>query len=375
MSEVIAIQQVDDPQDVIHRAIQSLANGQLIILPTETRYVLAANALKNDASARLKKWTQELALGRTLLATTCQIAALDYVPGMNALAQRLMRRCWPGPVGFEIQNEVELIGLCDALPVAARDLVCQDGLVGLRVPAHDVIKEILRLLPGPLLLTGEFRGSFENEGSSVPWAGLPDEAAVLTINDGRTRYNNASSLVRVHGASWKMIHEGVITERTIKHLASHYVLFVCTGNTCRSPMAEALFRRLLASKLGCLDDELASRGFLVASAGLGAVGGDRPSPQAVEVMNRKGIDLTNHESQPFSDRLVMQADQIFTMTRSHRDAILDRFPDAANRVQMVAANGRDISDPYGSHVDVYQKCAEELEQHLQVIVDRMTNTP
>jgi protein-tyrosine phosphatase len=133
-------------------------------------------------------------------------------------------------------------------------------------------------------------------------------------------------------------------------------------------MAEGIFRRLLAEKLGCTDEELSERGYIVASAGLSAMPGARPSPHAVEVLKQKSIDLTGHESQPLSERLLQQADRVFTMTRNHRDAILMECPEAEQRVHLLSRKGTDISDPYGSQVDVYHKCAEEMEQHLRAIL-------
>jgi protein-tyrosine phosphatase len=81
-------------------------------------------------------------------------------------------------------------------------------------------------------------------------------------------------------------------------------------------------------------------------------------------MRARGLDLSNHESRPVSDSLVRFADLILTMTLGHRDAILDRWPEAADTIQLVCRDGRDVGDPIGGDVAEYERCAAQIEQHL-----------
>jgi protein-tyrosine phosphatase len=129
-------------------------------------------------------------------------------------------------------------------------------------------------------------------------------------------------------------------------------------------MAEAMCRSIVATRLGCSINELEDRGVVVSSAGISASMGGRPSPEAVVIMSEWGIDLSSHESQQLSEQLIRHADVIWTMTRSHRQAILHQWPDASGRVHLLRADGQDVSDPIGGPTDQYRRCAEQIKAEL-----------
>ena len=159
---------------------------------------------------------------------------------------------------------------------------------------------------------------------------------------------------------FEILRAGVVSEQTLKRLASVVVLFVCTGNTCRSPMAEGMFRQAMAERLGCRARELEDRGVVAASAGLAAMMGGRASAEAVVVLKRMGIDLSTHESQPLTEPLVRSADLILAMTRGHRQAIISEWPDAADRVRLVCHSGADVADPIGGPPELYERCGRKF---------------
>jgi protein-tyrosine phosphatase len=134
-------------------------------------------------------------------------------------------------------------------------------------------------------------------------------------------------------------------------------------------MAEGLFRKVLGERLKCSEDELFDRGFMVASAGLSAHPGAPASPEAVALLTRRGIDLSGHASQPITDRLLDQTDHIYTMTAAHREALLSVRPDLHERVQLLARDHSDISDPIGGSFEVYEACQREIESHVTAIVN------
>lgn len=162
------------------------------------------------------------------------------------------------------------------------------------------------------------------------------------------------------------------------------ILFVCTGNTCRSTMAEALFKHILANRKD------GPQNIKVMSAGIYAWEGDKASPGAVEALREKGIDVMGHSSKLLTPKLVEKADLVLTMTSNHKRAVLEMCPGAGGKVytlkEYVLNNGDkelyisgsalkeidyDIKDPYGQSVNVYRESAEELEKHLRMLIDKI----
>lgn len=384
---VIDVAHADDLRDVVHRAVQALVEGQLIAVPTETVYGIAASACNAAAVQRLAELKQRRPEAPFALAIKGAEEAEDYVPNWGTLARRIARRAWPGPVTLVVDAD-HPEGLMRQLPETTRQYCAPQGTVGLRVPANRVLQDVLRMIAGPLALTSANRaGGTEAKTAEEVVASFDDEIA-LVLDDGPAHYGQASSVVRVpslpNGAAAKneglgkvgfqILREGVVSEATIDRLSRYLVLIVCTGNTCRSPMGSVLMRHRLAEVLGCVDGEIESHGIEVASAGLAAAGGAPASYEAVATVEKRGLDLAGHTAQQLTEQLVRHADLVLTMTRGHRDAIVAQWPDAAARTRMLMPTGGDVSDPIGGPAEIYEACASQIDQavatHAQWIADQ-----
>jgi len=133
-------------------------------------------------------------------------------------------------------------------------------------------------------------------------------------------------------------------------------------------MAETLFKKRLAERLGCMVDELPARGFSVLSAGLAAMIGGEAAYEAIEVVRTYGGDLTRHRSQPLSVALAAQADYLIGMTRSHVTMMSEYYPQLGTEPRLLNPAGEDLADPVGCPRDVYEDCARQIWQALETLL-------
>ena len=142
------------------------------------------------------------------------------------------------------------------------------------------------------------------------------------------------------------------------------ILFVCSGNTCRSAMAEGMLRAMLK--------ERGMEGFRVRSAGIAAFSGEKASPQAVRVMGELGIDLSGHRARRLDTGMLKEADQILAMTGGNKIAVQSWEPSVWEKLhtlkEYAGMDGGDIQDPYGRSEDIYRRTRDEIRLALEKLM-------
>jgi tRNA threonylcarbamoyl adenosine modification protein (Sua5/YciO/YrdC/YwlC family) len=346
-AQILKVTQEKFDPAVLESAAKALREGGLVVFPKETTYGIAAN-FNDDATVRKLAEIKKEPPGQVPVIHIADRDNLSrWVARISPQAIRLMNRFWKGPLTIVFPSRT-------------------GGEIGVRYPNHDVALELIRRAGVPIVASS---ASLSGEPACVRGddaVRLFKDRVACIIDRGETRYKTPSTVVRVTGPRIEIVREGAIARSLIEELDYHHVIFVCTGNTCRSPIAEAMARELMAKKYKVKPDELERvKGIRISSAGTGAMGGQDMSISSRQVLEEMSFHPHRHSSTPLSFSLVEEADQIYVMSHSHREQILDWVPEAAPKVKLLDPSGRDVDDPIWGDVEVYRDCAMHIRKCIE----------
>ena len=391
MPSLLSLESATDAEitEAAERAAGVLREGGLVVFPTETVYGVAASAASDTGIARLR----ELRGVESTAAFTVHLASPDdaakYADLSHPHLSRLVHKAMPGPITLRVavdedtaRDRLEALGL-DA---EAADRIYEGGvsgevagetvggMVGLRCPDDPLALALLEAADGPVVAASAGAVGGRAALTARDARDAMGDRVDLILDGGRTRYAKGSTVVRVDVArgagdgpdavKLEVEREGVFDERTLRRLTRYTLLLVCSGNTCRSPMAEGIAASLLAKSRGLEPGELEAAGVRVVSAGVFAAGGAAASGDAVRALAEEGIDLSQHRSRPLSPTLLQEADRVYTMTRAHLDAILAAAPWTRTPVERLDPDA-DIEDPIGTDLPSYQSTAATIRQAVE----------
>jgi len=336
----------------IEEAARAIAAGALVAFPTETVYGIACRADDPQAVERLKAIKGRPADKHFTLHIGRKEDVARHVPEVPPVAEKLMRRYWPGPLTIVFPTPDS------------------HGL-GIRLPASRVAQELLRRAGVPVIAPSANRSGEAPLTSAAEVIRILGDDLDLILDGGRCTYAEASTVVRVTDDAWEILREGAIGADQIRRTLGKTILFVCTANTCRSPMAEMLCKELLADRLGCAIEDLPRNGYNVLSAGTTGIDNCPASSQAVEAMRRWGLDLSKHRSRPVTPGLIEDADMVFVMAGHHRDSIRRVLPEATGKIELMDPPDHDIEDPVGGSGEDFAACADTIERCLRQVLPRL----
>jgi protein-tyrosine phosphatase len=349
-TEVVRVQDRTAFREELERAGAILRAGGLVAFPTETVYGIAVSAESPGAVERLYALK-----GRPRSKPMSMMVASSEVvrrrcPDLSPTAIGLMQRFWPGALTL-------------VLPCRAPD-GAPGALVGYRYPSHPLALGLVRAAGVPLLVpSANLSGQPPATTAEEVLAQFPDQLD-LVIDGGPANRGVASTVVQVVGDEITVLREGAIPEWRIRQPRLASVLFVCAGNTDRSPLAAALLRRRLAAQLGCAEADLEARGYRIASAGIAAEPGRRASRRVRAVAREEfhpPIDLDAHRAAKLDSGMLAGATRVICMERAQREEILAFFPERVRDVMLLDPEGNDVEDPAGEPTSTYRRLARRLD--------------
>jgi len=349
------------------KAARAIAAGKLVGFATETVYGIAALATNDETMARLRELKNRPRRPFSFHVGRRQDVG-RYVAHVPPGAQRLINKSWPGPItlllptgGKLADRKLQRAGLYDRL--------CSDGLIGLRCPDLRVAQQMLSGVDGPVVAPSANLAGEQSPRSADEVLAQLDGQIDMLLDSGPTQYGTDSTIVRFADDDWRIVRQGVYERQDIRKRTCWTVMFVCTGNTCRSPMAAGIAGKLLAERFGCRVRDLPSRGVDVISAGLFAGSGAGASPEAIRAARAHGADISRHRAQNVTIELINSADLIFCMEDLHRSGLCDIAGDAADRIRLLDGH-KPIGDPVCGGAEIYAKTADRIEKLVRKHLDR-----
>jgi protein-tyrosine phosphatase len=340
-TRVITVDPLQFDPAALDPAVDALRNGGLVGMPTDTVYDVAANLDHPEALRRLQEFRSPGAFVALHLGDRDDLRKV--LPGtLPAAAQRLIQKFWPGP-----------LTLVFATPDGSE--------LALRYPNHRVARDLVR--------RSGVRVGTPSAGERPAVTGDEARRALLgkvdvLVDAGATKQHGPSTVVRLQGGRAEVVREGAIPRAVIDEVNVTTLLFVCTGNTCRSPMAEAIARKLLADRLKVKEAELGERGYRVISAGTAAGHGGAAAEEAEQAVKKYGADLTAHESRPVTVAMIEEADKVWVMTPRHRKTLVEWMPEQAAKIELLDPSGREVDDPIGGTAEFYRDVAQQIHESL-----------
>jgi len=334
-AKILKVNPVNPEEKHCAAAAEAIRAGGLVIIPTDTVYGIAADGSNKKALEKLIAVKGRPGNKPFSLLVADKEAVAEYARDVPVAAYKLVDKFWPGPLTI-VFNAIA------------------GGTVGIRMPDDWTARKVIGLA-----LSGVVCPSANLSGRPAPVTfaeAIKDlrDSVDIALDAGPARGGVESTVVDVTQQPIAVLRQGAVSEKDIRDTAGRKtVLFICTGNSCRSVMAQGL----LAKKLrDAKRDDVE-----VLSAGIMFTGGVSASYEVRELLAARGIDVSGHRSQRVTGDMLNKADIILVMERLHEERLLELHPQIKNRLFLlkefarVTDGGLDIPDPIGRPKEFYEQ--------------------
>ena len=328
-----------------------IRQGGLVIFPTETVYGIAADYSNSKVMQRLRE-VKKRSPDKPFSILISQLGLISNHTSMtNPLLYKLIDKYWPGPLTVVVPAKEE------------------GKTIGVRMPDHAIA---LKLVQESQCTIAAPSANFEgNPPPATCQEALRDlgDLVDVAIDGGIAKLGVGSSVVDLTQEKFVILREGAIKQADVEKIFKQKtILFVCTGNSCRSVMAEYILKDTLSGR----------KDIEIMSAGTGVFFRSSASAETISVLQEQGIDASKHLSESLTTIMLKKADLIIVMTRGHREQVLERVPEVEKRVYLLKEFVNmpiglhmdiDVSDPIGRSHQAYKECLVIIKEAVHKIIE------
>ncbi len=343
---------VDKNPEFLRQISDVLKDGLIIALPTDTVYGLAVDGTNNAAVEKLRKLKDRTEKPFTFFIPKSEINKYAIVT-----KKKIIDYFVPGPITviLKMKPKITLPGIQER--------------VGLRIPQNDFVIALLESFGKPLAVTSANRSGEPDIDS--PYEIVEDLTDVKIVIDAGKIISKPSTVLDLTTTPPTILRKGKIPILEIEKVYARKiaiaagirfnVLFVCSANTCRSPMAEGVLKTLI-------DEKLCD----VKSAGILPMDGLPAAQNSIVVVKEYGGSISNHRTKTITPELIDWADLILVMEYKHYDAVIALVPESAVKTFMLReyktkAKYNEVADPVGKPIDAYRATAQEMLPILKAL--------